>query len=249
MLTIFWNSIKKTLFGFIIFLIIWGVISQFFNASIVPSPLNVWASRQEILSANQVWLHYEITLTRLAIGFIISFLLGTVIGIISYYLKIHEYIEDLLSLLQVIPGVIIGTILLLFYSTGSVVPIGMIVIMITPIVASNTVNGLLDHTKELVEVVNVFGGGFKDIVANVYIPKLIPVFKMNTLVCSALSLKIIILGEFVGCDNGLGFLFNNARIFYNMTEVYFYLLIIITTAFFFQILVHALFLLLWKKYY
>jgi ABC-type nitrate/sulfonate/bicarbonate transport system permease component len=249
LLNIFWNSIKKSLIGFLIFIALWTIISQFFGNNLVPTPLTIIKSGGGIIAEKQVMHHYGVSLYRLLIGFIISFLSGTLIGVITYYLKVHHYIEDLLALLQVIPGVIIGTLLILFYGTGSIVPIGMIVIMITPIVASNTVNGLLDHTKELVEVVNVFGGGFKDIVQNVYIPKLIPIFKMNTLVCSALSLKIIILGEFVGCEDGLGFLFNNARIFYNMQEVYLYLLIIIITAVFFQVAVHALFLVLWKKYY
>lgn len=152
-----------------------------------------------------------------------------------------------MSLLQVVPGVIIGSFFILIYGVGSAVPIGMIIIMITPIVATNTVTGLLDHPKELVEVINVFGGNVFDIIKNVYIPKLYPVFKTNFLICTALSLKIIILGEFVGCDDGLGFLFNNARIFYNMVDVYSYLVMIILTAVAFQVFIQAIFLFYWKK--
>lgn len=201
----------------------------------------------DLLHDKSVGHHYALTMYRLLIGFLFSFILGTIIGILSFILKINHYIENILSLLQVVPGVIIGSFLILFSGVGSVVPIGMIIIMITPIVATNTVNGLLDHTKELVEVINVFGGGVKDIIFNVYIPKLYPVFKTNFLVCTALSLKLIILGEFIGCDDGIGFLFNNARIFYNMTEVYSYLLLIILTAVAFQVFIQAVFLFYWKR--
>lgn len=247
MLKEFWNSIKKSLLGLLTLLLFWGITSLFFESYIVPSPWRIISNIFELLQDKSVGYHYGLTMYRLLIGFIFAFFLGTFIGILSFIFKINNYIENILSLLQVVPGVIIGSFLILFYGVGSGVPIGMIIIMMTPIVATNTVNGLLDHTKELVEVINVFGGGVKDIVYNVYIPKLYPVFKTNFLVCTALSLKLIILGEFIGCDDGIGFLFNNARVFYNMTEVYSYLLLIILTAVAFQVIIQAIFLFYWKK--
>lgn len=247
MLKEFWTSIKKSLLGLITLLVIWVIVSLFYENYIVPSPLGIISNFSDLWYEKSLGHHFQLTMYRLFLGFLISFFLGTAIGILSFILKINNYIENILSLLQVIPGVIVGSFFILFYGAGSIVPIGMIIVMITPIVATNTVNGLLDHTKELVEVINVFGGGIKDIIMNVYIPKLYPVFKINFLVCTALSLKIIILGEYVGCQDGIGFLFNNARIFYNMNEVYTYLLLIILTAVAFQIFIQAVFLFYWKK--
>lgn len=247
MLTQFWNSIKKSLFGLATFLIVWLIISLFYESFMVPSPLTVLHRLSSLITEKSVVSHYWLTMYRLGIGFLFSFFCGTLIGVISYILKINHYIENVMSLLQVVPGVIIGSFLILFYGIGSAVPIGMIIVMITPIVATNTVTGLLDHPKELVEVINVFGGNIFDVIKNVYIPKLYPVFKTNFLICTALSLKIIILGEFIGCDDGLGFLFNNARIFYNMVDVYSYLVLIILTAFIFQVFIQAVFLFYWKK--
>jgi len=243
----FWNSIKKSFFGLATFLVVWSIISLFYENFIVPSPLLVVKNLVSMITEPAVVQNYWLTMYRLLIGFLFSFFCGTIIGVVSYILKINHYIENVMSLLQVVPGVIIGSFFILIYGVGSAVPIGMIIIMITPIVATNTVTGLLDHPKELVEVINVFGGNVFDIIKNVYIPKLYPVFKTNFLICTALSLKIIILGEFVGCDDGLGFLFNNARIFYNMVDVYSYLVMIILTAVAFQVFIQAIFLFYWKK--
>jgi len=243
----FWISTKRSLLGVLTLIVIWTIISLFYDSYIVPSPIGIVSNFTNLLQEKAIGHHYSLTMYRLLIGFLVSFFLGTFIGIVSFILKINNYIENILSLLQVVPGVIIGSFFILFYGVGSIVPIGMIIIMITPIVATNTVNGLLDHTKELVEVINVFGGNTKDIILHVYIPKLYPVFKINFLVCTALSLKIIILGEYVGCQDGIGFLFNNARIFYNMNEVYTYLLLIILTAVAFQVFIQAIFLFYWKK--
>ncbi len=247
MLKEFWNSIKKSLLGFLILLGVWTLFSLAYESYIVPSPLQVISSFTSLFYEKALGYHYSLTLYRLFLGFLVSFFLGSLIGILSFILKINNYIENIMSLLQVIPGVIVGSFFILFYGLGSSVPIGMIIVMITPIVATNTVNGLLDHTKELVEVINVFGGGYFDIIKHVYFPKLLPVFKTNFLVCTALSLKIIILGEYVGCQNGIGFLFNNARVFYNMNEVFSYLLLIILTALSFQIFIQAIFLFYWRK--
>lgn len=245
---IFWNSIKKSLYGFLTIIGLWFILSLFFDEVLVPSPVKLIINIPEIWSGNDVWYHYGLTMYRLLVGFIISFLSGTFIGIFSYYVRINNYVENVMTFLQVVPGVIIGTILILLSGSGDGVPIGMIIVMITPMVATNTVNGLLDRPKELVEVINVFGGGMRDIITHVYVPKLIPIFKMNLLVCTALSLKIIILGEFIGCDNGIGFLFNNAKLFFNMSEVYSYLLLIIVTALSFQVLIQGLFVIVWRKF-
>ncbi len=247
MLREFWNSIKKSLLGLLTLLIIWFILALIYDSYVVPSPFKVISGLPSLFSEKALGHHYNLTLSRLFLGFLLSFFIGTLIGIISFILKVYNYIENLMSLLQVVPGVIVASFFILFYGTGSIVPIGMIFLMITPIVATNTVNGLLDHTKELVEVINVFGGNTLDIIKHVYLPKLLPVFKTNFLVCTALSLKIIILGEYVGCQDGLGFLFNNARIFYNMNEVFAYLLLIILTALGFQIFIQAIFLFYWKK--
>ncbi len=120
--------------------------------------------------------------------------------------------------------------------------------MVTPALTINNLNALSAINHNLEDVVKVFGGNNYDIFSNVWIPAILPAIKSNLIIGSGLALKIIVLGEFLGSENGIGKLLNDAKIFFNMNEMFFYLVVIVLTAFIFQVVIHLLFVHLDHKY-
>ncbi|MCF7919573.1 MAG: ABC transporter permease subunit [Candidatus Cloacimonetes bacterium] len=244
---LFIQLIKKNLVGFFAFLLLWEILSLIFPAYIIPSPWLIIRKIPEFLNQEFV-LHLQISLFRLLTGFVSAFLIATFIGIAAYKLTLFEYTENILSLFQVIPGAILGIIFLIIFGVGNNVPIAMIIVMSIPIMAINTSTGLRKIVREQEEVVYIFGGGTLEIVRYVYIPVLVPVFRSNILIGTGLALKVIVLGEYIGCENGVGFLLSNAQTLFRMDMVFFYLMVIMTIALIFQIIVNFLFVELFRKY-
>ena len=64
-----------------------------------------------------------------------------------------------------------------------------------------------------------------------------------------LAVKLVILGEFIGAQDGIGYLLNVARIYFNMKEVFFYLSLVLVAAALFQAAQGLLFTLCLRKYF
>jgi len=189
-----------------------------------------------------------ITLYRTFIGFGLSFIIGTFLGLFAYTLKIRELIETTLLIFQVIPGTILGIILLLIFGIGNTTPIALIVILTTPVIAVNTSNSLTKRNQTIEFLIKSYSKKLKYQITDEYIPALIPTTKANLSIGFGFSFKIVILGEFIACENGLGYLLNIARIYFNMKLVFLYLLTFIIFIIVFQILINFIFILGLRKY-
>ena len=241
------RSIRGTLAAFILFLVLWGGLSCCFDAYVIPSPLKIIANSKRLLDLT-FFDNAAISIMRITMGFCIAFGLGSGIGIFSAALKISSAVETFLVLFQVIPGVILGLVLLLIFGVGSTAPIVLIVILTTPIIAVNTANSLMKRNRVLEGVIRSFNGGFSHLLRDLYLPALIPAMKTNLTMGAVLSVKIILLGEFLASDSGIGYLLNISKIYFNMEAVFFYLLVILLGIVFFQIIVNTLFALFFSKY-
>ncbi len=246
-LKIFFKPVRHNLVAFFLFLALWSLLSVFFESYIVPSPLTVMGNIHTLCDA--VFMeNLRISAGRVLMGFCISFALGTAIGILSVTLKIATTVETILVLFQVTPGLILGVVFLLIFGVGSAVPVCLIITLTTPLIAVNTANTLLKKNPLLDGVIRSFNGGFRHILLDLYLPALIPSMKTNTTLGVVMALKIVLLGEFIASENGIGYLLNVSKIYFNMEAVFFYLFVILLLIVCLQIIVNSLFVIFFEKY-
>ncbi len=241
------TAVRNSLLAFGLFLGLWALVSLFFDPYIVPSPVSVLARAGRYLTADFLG-HLRATLARIGIGLSLSFVLGTATGITACLLGITGYAETLLLLFQVIPGTVLGIILLLVFGIGSTVPVLLIIALTVPLIAVNTANTLLKQDPQLKEVVLSFKGSARHLITDLYLPSLVPAMKTNLTAGFVFALKVVVLGEFIAAQNGLGHLLNVSRIYFDMEAVYFHLLVILLLIVLFQILVNTLFDLFFKRF-
>lgn len=227
---------------------LWAVASLFFSSLLLPSPLETFL-QWESLFTPQFEEHLQLSLMRISVGAILSFILGIGIAILSRSVGAHSMIESCMALFQVLPGLIIAVVFLLLFGVGSLVPIFLIVFMVTPLIAVNT-SALLEQRNMLLEGVVVFyGGGWWEKVRDIYVPQLVPCMRANALLATTMAVKVCLLGEFIGAANGLGYLINTSRMFYDMEAVFFYIVIVLLLIFGFQLLLRAFFHFFLAKYF
>lgn len=244
----FFISIKKQLLGLLVFIFLWYIFSLFFPSYIIPSP-EILINKSSIMLSQDFIINLYITIYRIFIGFLISFIIGTIIGIISFILKHHELINLTLQIFQIIPGTILGVILLLIFGISSMVPISLIIILSTPLISTNTSNALIKKNQKFEQLIIGMNGTKGDIIKDVYIPTLMPIFKTNLIIGFNFSLKIVILGEFIGTQSGIGYLLNVAKIYFDMDKVFYYLFVIISLMIIYQIFINLIFHIFFKKYF
>jgi NitT/TauT family transport system permease protein len=244
----FITSLRTEAAGFGLVLVIWGIGALFYPAYIIPSPVKVMTSVNEYLP-QEFTRHVSLTLYRVFAGFTLSLFAGTLLGILAYSQKWVAPVNSLMLALQVLPGTILGIIFLLMFGIGSTAPILLITFLVLPTVTIITANGLAKKNLALEQYLKTIKSNRMTLLKTIYLPALIPVLQSNISLGIGLSTKVVVLGEFIGTRDGLGYLLNRAQITFNMNEVFFYLIILLLFTLIFHSLQSLVFSLFLKKYF
>jgi NitT/TauT family transport system permease protein len=226
------HALRNNLVGLALLLAAWLVAARFFPDYILPSPAAVWRTAPAILDAGFA-PHLALTVQRLLIGFALAFGIGSAAGILAFTLRLTGALSSAMVALQAMPGAILGVILLLIFGIGEWVPIALVALLTLPTMAINTANALTRRDLRLEQYMRSAGARRRDLVRYLYVPTLIPTFQSNLSLGFGLGIKVVVLGEFIGSQAGLGYLLNVAMIRFAMPAVLVYLwVILIITALF-----------------
>lgn len=244
----FSTAIGSDVGALLIFVCLWAALAIFFPPYLLPSPGTVLLEVPRYFQGEFAH-HLAVTLYRTAIGFVLAFMAGGALGIVAFGLRLTESLNGLMASVQVLPGTIIGIVFLLMFGVGSATPIALVALLTMPTIAINTANALSKRDIALEQYLLSAGGNWRHLVRYLYLPALVPTQRSNLTLGTGLALKIVILGEFIGAQDGIGYLLNVARVYFNMKEVFFYLLVILLVTALFQVTHNALFKTLLKRYF
>ncbi len=243
----FITNLYREAAGIALLALVWCLFAWLYPAYIIPTPWSVFSNIPAYLPAD-FWHHAGLTLYRTVAGFGLSMLLGTLIGIIAYAKKWVQPVNSLMLALQVLPGTILGVIFLLMFGIGNTAPIMLVTCLTLPTLAINTIHGLSKKNVKLEAYLKSIHSNRLGIIRHLYLPVLIPVFQGNLSLGMGLAVKIVVMGEFIGAQDGIGYLLNTARIVFNMKEVFFYLVVLLLFTLVFQALQTWFFAQCFKKY-
>ena len=119
--------------------------------------------------------------------------------------------------------------------TRSVARIALVALLTLPTIAINTANALAKRDLGLEQYLLANGAGRGELVRFLYLPSLVPTVQSNLSLGFALAIKVVILGEYIGSQNGLGYLLNVATIRFDMHSVLGYLCVVLVLSAVFEI--------------
>lgn len=244
---IFISSLLTEAVGILVILAVWGGVSLLYPPYIIPSPADVIAGISDYLPIDLAH-HLVVTLGRIITGFLIAFVIGTAGGIVTVLVRADKPVNSLMVALQVVPGTILGVIFLLMFGIGNATPILLVAFLTLPTLAINTVNGLSKRKSTTEGYLRSIHATNWQLIRYSYLPALVPVLQSNLSLGMSMAVKVVVLGEFIGSQDGIGYLLNNARILFNMREVFFYLLVLMAFSLGFQALHTLVFTVSLKKY-
>ncbi len=222
----FFTSLRNELVAFLLFMGLWSFTALFYPVYIIPSPLAVATSYPAFLP--QGFLHHlAVSGFRILIGFGLSISVGVLLGILVFTKKWAMTVNALMSALNVLPGMVLGVIFLLVFGIGDATPIALVAILTLPTITINTVNGLTKRDTALEQYLTSIGAQKSHFVKYLYLPALVPTLLSNLSIGMGLGIKVVLMGEFIGSQDGLGYLLNTARMTFDMKEVFFYLVLLL----------------------
>lgn len=179
-----------------------GIIDSFITSS--PSRiLKTFAN----FTTNNLLLHIKVTIYETIIGFEIGILLGLVIAIILWWSKfLCEVLEPYLVVLNSLPKVALGPIIIIWVGAGTRAIIVMAIAISLIVTILDILNGFLNTDKELIKMAKTFNANKWQVLTKIVIPANISTFINSLKINIGLSLVGVISGEFLISKAGLGYL-------------------------------------------
>lgn len=204
-------------------LLAWLLFSKYSDipSFIFPTLGQVWERFLKVLRDGSLAFHTAITLAEVLLGLGLGVSLAIVVG---YLLAKSATIERILSpyivASQSIPIVAIAPLLIIWIGPGmlSKVLIGALIVFFPVLI--NTIVGVRSVPDELYELMGSLQANRWQVLTMLEVPAALPVFLGGLRIGAALAVIGAVVGEFVGADQGLGFLINVGRGLYDTALVF-----------------------------
>ena len=202
------NKFVLFFLGTIFVVLLWFLISLIFDkqGGIFPSPFLTFKKFFELLKEPYTYTCLGYTMLRMLVGFISSFIVALIIGVIAgNNTSVYQFLKPLMITIKSIPTVAL-VFLFIVVVAPKYAPILVVSLICFPILYESVVGGIRSVEKDLIEASKVDGATYVKGVWYIKLPLSIPYIIVGVVSSFALSFKIEIMAEVITgyTKNGLG---------------------------------------------
>ena len=193
---------------------------ELINTFITSSPKNIISTITYLYKTNNLFNHIWITTYETIISFLLGTIIGILIAIILWYNKfIAKVIDPYLTLLNSLPKVSLGPILIIWIGPNikSIITMSILVSIIITIL--NIYNGFNNTDKNKINLLKSFGANKLQILINLIIPSNYKTIINSLKINISMSLIGVIMGELLVSKKGIGYLIMYGSQVFNLNLV------------------------------
>ena len=227
----------------IIFIGLWEILSRLniINSFIFSSPSKVLNTLINLYLDNNLFKHIYTTLIEVIISFTLSTILGFIIALILYIMPTLKAILDpFITMINSLPKVALGPLIIIWMGANmkSIIFMALLINLIVTFIT--ILNGFQNTDQDKIKLFKVFGASKFDIITKLIIPssrlEIISSLKLNI----SMSLIGVIMGEFLSCKQGIGYLILYGTQVFNLSLVMCGIFILLLLSFIFFYLINLL---------
>ncbi|KWX56922.1 ABC transporter permease [Mycobacterium sp. NAZ190054] len=177
---------------------------------ILPSPGDTWQTTQQ--NAGYLVQHTWVTTWETVLGFVIAAVFGVFVAVVMMYSSsLEKTVYPLILFAQVIPKIAIAPLFVVWLGFGPSPKILVAVLMaFFPIVISGLA-GLRSVDPEILELTSTMGASRFKTFMKIRFPASLPQLMSGLKVAATLAVTGAVVGEFVGANEGLGYVILQAN--------------------------------------
>ena len=192
----------------------------FWTLATTPGP---WSCHRDsnlfwtIVSESGLACNLGFTLFRAAAGFFSAMIIGSIIGIFLGRVKsLDRFFDGWVVLGLNLPALVVGILCYVWFGLTETALVIALAVNKVPLVAVMVREGSAAIQPELFQVAKAFRMSWFQTIRKVHLPQLYPYFMASSRAGLALIWKIVLVLEFIGQSNGVGFQF---QIFFSNFEI------------------------------
>lgn len=187
-------------------IIVWQLFSLMINSELFPSFVDIVKNLYEHLVHKELLFHLLITLKRVLISFVFAMTIGIVIGVWMGIFSKNNSISNIFLVIGLnMPAIVTIMICYIWFGLSDFAAILAVVINKVPIIVVNIKEGVKAVDKKYMDLVKIYEIDKKEVLKKIYLPQIYPYIMATTRLTISLIWKIVLVVEFLGRSNGVGF--------------------------------------------
>ena len=191
------------------FLILWEISARlgWIDSFIFSSPSEIWLTFLRMLKDQSLFTHIGITLAETLVSFVFTVLLGIGTAVLLWACpRLSRVLEPYLVVLNSLPKSALAPLLIVWLGANirTIIVAGISVAIFGSII--NLYTGFREVDPEKLKLIQTLGGSKKDELTKIVLPSSVPLILSVMKVNIGLCLVGVIIGEFIGARQGLGYL-------------------------------------------
>jgi NitT/TauT family transport system permease protein len=218
---------------FVVVVGLWQVASNLnlFDPGVVPSPLAIAAHLVKWTLDGTLWFHSWITIQETVAGFLLGAIGGIVFGFaIGRYPALAEVLDPFILAIYSVPKVALAPLFLVWFGIGIFMKIVLAAVTVLFIVFFNTLAGVRNVDRDLVDAVWLMGAKPRDILLKVLVPSAMSWALTGVRISIPYALIGAIIGELIASNRGIGYLISSAASAYDTAGVFAALIVLTVLA-------------------
>ena len=190
----------------LLFLLAWQLITPLIPSRILPMPVDVAREMWDLLLDGTVTEAFSISIGRLALGFSLALLVGSVVGLgMGMSPRIEALLHDFVVVGLTFPYLIWGLLVAIWVGFEGQGPIIVVFIAGLPYVIINASEGVRNVSKELRDMASAYDVPNARVVRHLVVPSLMPFFFASLRYGLANGWKGLVLAEVFASQAGAGY--------------------------------------------
>lgn len=185
------------------------------------TPAQVVKAFFELISENQLQHHFYVSSVEFLLGLGLAIIVGLPLGLIAgRWRVIDDMIDPFITVLNATPRLIFLPLFIIWFGIGMWSKVMIVFIGALFPLLINTYEGVKNVDRVLVNVVRSFGAGEWQIMKTVVLPNSIPYIVVGLRLAIGRAILGVVVGEFFGASEGLGFMIASAATNYKVDVVF-----------------------------
>ena len=184
-----------------------AVAAGFSDGRLVPPPSVIFNTLRELGESGELWKHTLATVSRVAAGFALGVVAGTLLGAICGYSALSRQLLDPgLQALRAIPSIAWVPLFILWFGIFEQSKITLIAVGVFFPVYLGVMGAIMSVDRKIVEVGRVFRLSGPALVRRILLPAVMPAYIVALRSGLGLGWMFVVAAELLGASEGLGFL-------------------------------------------
>lgn len=201
------------------------------DQNVLASPLTIYAHLAKWTLDGSLWFHSVITIEETVAGFLIGSIAGIVLGFgIGRYPALAEILDPFILAIYSVPKVALAPLFIVWFGIGLPMKIILAAVTVLFIVFFNTLAGVRNVDRDLIDAVWLMGANRRDVLFKVIVPSALGWALTGVRIAIPYALIGAIIGELIASNRGIGYLIASSASQYDTAGVFAALIVLTIVA-------------------